>query len=130
MGNSVMKTILVTILKTFTNFGSTKMVFIFRTDLKPTRGKLATQTADAAVLLYEKALNSDNEHLKSWLRFGQPKIVLKIGDESSLKNLFEVGMKNNLSLVKVMEENQLVAVGIGPNLTKDIDNVTKGLKLL
>ncbi|XP_049819088.1 peptidyl-tRNA hydrolase 2, mitochondrial [Aethina tumida] len=127
------------VLRTLTDFGAVKMVIIVRTDLNMGRGKIASQAAHAAVLLYQSAIDDCNPHLKSWMRYGQPKIVLKVDKDAhnTLENLYKTAHANNLNVTKVcdagktqLDSGTLTAVGIGPNKTEDIDQITKDLKLL
>ncbi|KAJ8965488.1 hypothetical protein NQ314_004075 [Rhamnusium bicolor] len=115
------------------------MVIIIRTDLKMGRGKIASQTAHAAVLLYKSSIENSNPHLKTWLNYGQPKVVLKIDSncESDMKNIYNLALKNNLNSCIVRDAGKtqvgigtLTAVGIGPNRADEIDKITNGFKLL
>jgi len=70
-----------------------KMVFVINTSLKMKPGKLASQTAHAAVSLYVKSKSSPKKHLiffneiDTWLVQGQKKIVLKGLDTEQLLKL-------------------------------------------
>ncbi|KAG5893783.1 hypothetical protein JTB14_005448 [Gonioctena quinquepunctata] len=127
------------LLRKFTSFGSTKMVIIVRTDLKMGRGKLASQAAHAAILLYQSSLEKSEPHLKWWLSMGQPKIILKVetGCEKVLREIAHKAEENDLNVCVVrdagrtqVETGTLTAVGIGPNRGEEIDKITGDLKLL
>lgn len=117
----------------------TKMVFLVRTDLQMGKGKIASQVAHAAILLYEESIKNQNPFLNTWLRWGQPKIVLKIDKncESALQEVYEKAFKNNLTVCKVLDagktqvdEGSVTVIGIGPNKVEEIDKITNGFKLL
>lgn len=117
----------------------TKMVLIVRSDLKMGPGKIAAQCSHAAVTLYTSAINSSSVPLKSWLFSGQPKIVLKVQEnsESVLKELHQVAKEQNLNSCLIydagrtqVEKGTLTVLGIGPANSSCLDNITKGLKLL
>lgn len=65
-----------------------KMVFVVNKSLKMSSGKIASQTAHAAVSLYIKGIKSSkSSEINAWLMLGQPKIVLKAD------NLLEIQTK-------------------------------------
>lgn len=117
----------------------TKMVFLVRTDLQMGKGKIASQVAHAAILLYKESIKNQNPLLNTWLRWGQPKIVLKIDKncESALQEVYEKAFKNNLTVCKVLDagktqvdQGSVTVIGIGPNKVEEIDEITNGFKLL
>lgn len=121
------------------NLNSTKMVIIIRTDINMGKGKIASQAAHAAVSLYQSSKESSNPYLKSWLRFGQPKIVLKVETqcEQTLENVFQTALKSNLTACLIRDAGRtqistgtITAVGIGPAKIDEIDKITKDFKLL
>lgn len=125
--------------KKVTGFNTTKMVIVVRTDLPMGRGKIASQAAHAAILLFQSSIENSNPCLKTWLRCGQPKVVLKIDEncESALLDIYQKASKSNLNVCKVRDagrtqvvEGTLTAVGIGPNTVEEIDKITSNLKLL
>lgn len=128
-----------TVLTKVTGFESTKMVIIIRTDLKMGRGKIASQAAHAAVLLYQSSIETSNPHLKWWLHTGQPKIVLKIDTncDEDLTNIYQKAKDLNLNTCMVKDAGRtqidtgtLTAVGIGPNRKEDVEKLTSNFKLL
>lgn len=82
------------------------MVFIVNTSLKMSTGKVASQTAHAAVSLYIKAAQSPRKHLiflndvDTWVKLGQKKVVLKGLNETQLVQLENEAA--NLSLMSVL----------------------------
>lgn len=117
-----------------------KMVLIVRTDVKMTPGKIAAQCAHAAVTLYQSGLKSQQSvFLKSWLILGQPKIVLRVDSncESALQNVYSAAKNKNLNTCMIydagrtqVQSGTLTVVGIGPNNSSDVDELTKKFKLL
>ena len=111
-----------------------KQVLVVRTDLKLGKGKMAAQTAHAAVEAYRKA--SDKEK-KKWLEENQRKIVLKVGTERELINIYEKAIRSGLPAVLIRDAGLTqvppgtkTAVGIGPADEKKIDIITGELSLL
>lgn len=136
---NILVKMIATLFKKVTGFNTTKMVIVIRTDLPMGRGKIASQAAHAAVLLFQSSIENSNPHLKTWLRCGQPKVVLKINKncESELLVIYQKALNNNLNVCKVQDagrtqvvEGTLTAIGIGPNAVEEIDKITSNLKLL
>lgn len=117
-----------------------KMVLIVRTDVKMSPGKIAAQCAHAAVTLYESGTKSrQTPFLKLWLILGQPKIVLRVDSncESALKNVYSAARHKNLNACLIYDAGKtqvptgtLTVVGVGPNNSSDVDEITKKFKLL
>ncbi|XP_018579430.1 peptidyl-tRNA hydrolase 2, mitochondrial-like [Anoplophora glabripennis] len=129
----------ISLVKKVAGFNTTKMIIIIRTDLQMGRGKIASQAAHAAVLLYQSSIENSNPCLQTWLRCGQPKVVLKIDTncDSALLNIYEEALASHLNVCRVHDagktqvvEGTLTAVGIGPNKVEEIDKITSDLKLL
>lgn len=119
--------------------GNTKMVFVVRTDLNMKCGKIAAQCAHGAVSLYNSASRSSNGYVNLWLLQGQPKIVLRLDRncEESLNEIYRVAKSKGLNTCLLYDAGKtqvkprtLTLVGIGPNDSKDVDEITKHLKLL
>jgi peptidyl-tRNA hydrolase, PTH2 family len=114
-----------------------KQVIIVRTDLDMGRGKLAAQVAHASLMSYFQAERADKSLAKEWLDTGEKKIVLKVADEEALVKLFRAFefKKVPCALVSDAGLTQLppgtkTALGIGPWKAPDIDQFTRGFKLL
>lgn len=130
---------MINLLKNITGFISTKMVLIVRSDLKMNSGKIASQCAHAATTLYDNAINKTNNSvlLKTWLKMGQPKIVLKIDCEENMRTVFNNAKNSGLNACLIYDAGKtqvksgtLTVLGIGPNKSEDIDKITANLKLL
>ncbi|MCX8163368.1 MAG: peptidyl-tRNA hydrolase Pth2 [Candidatus Micrarchaeota archaeon] len=114
-----------------------KQSIVLRTDLKMGKGKIAAQVAHASVLGYIAAAEKDKKLAKMWIEQGMPKIVLKVKDLNELLELYKKAQENNLICVLVkdagktqIEPNTLTTLAIGPAAAKEIDKLTKSLKLL
>lgn len=118
-------------------FSKLKLVLVIRTDLKLTKGKIASQTAHAAVSCFKKALDSNPKIAEKWLRIGQPKIVLKVDNLADLESLQEQAISAGIitSLIRDAGRTQIdpgtaTCIGIGPDYDEKIDAIVKDLKLL
>lgn len=114
-----------------------KQVIIIRKDLVMGLGKTVTQGAHASLMSYFQAEKADKQLTKEWLETGEKKIVLKVTDEDALVKLFKAFefKKIPCALVSDAGLTQLppgtkTALGIGPWKGSEIDQFTKGLKLL
>ncbi|MBN1329545.1 MAG: peptidyl-tRNA hydrolase [Candidatus Heimdallarchaeota archaeon] len=114
-----------------------KMVIAIRTDLKMTKGKMATQAAYAAVVALEEAKKNHIKWVQSWYHEGQKKVTVQIDTEQELQTLYQKAQRNNLpcSLVKdnsIEEKNttNFTAVAIGPTPNDILDKLTSQYKLL
>jgi PTH2 family peptidyl-tRNA hydrolase len=113
-----------------------KQVIVVRTDLKMGRGKTAAQSAHASLAALEKTLQQHAEWAEEWKTHGQAKVVLKIGSEKELLELFEKTKKKLPCALIVdagrtqVESGSKTCVGIGPAPSEKIDEFTKQLKLL
>ena len=111
-----------------------KQVILVRNDLKLPKGKLAAQTAHAAV---EAEINSPRKKVEEWLNEGMKKVVLKVNDLDELKHFEKLARKEKLIVsvivdagLTAVEPGTVTCIGIGPDDEKKIDKVTKHLKLL
>lgn len=112
-----------------------KLAFVVRTDLDMGRGKIAAQVAHAAV-----AAALANQHgavFHRWREDGQPKVVLKVADESGLDGLIARARAADLPVELVHDAGRtqvpsgaLTCCAIGPAQAERIDAVTAGLALL
>lgn len=113
-----------------------KQVIVIRTDLGMGKGKLAGQCAHAAVEALEKTLQKNPGWVDGWRLQGTPKVVLKIGSEKELLELFELVKKLfPTALIRDAGRTQIDAgsitcIGIGPVPESEINRFTKHLKLL
>lgn len=65
-----------------------KQVIVVRQDLKLSRGKMSAQAAHASLEAALIALHKHPDKLEAWHSQGSKKVVLKIADERSLKELY------------------------------------------
>ncbi|XP_034949029.1 peptidyl-tRNA hydrolase 2, mitochondrial-like [Chelonus insularis] len=116
-----------------------KMVLVVRTDIPMGKGKVASQCAHAAVECFSQCSSSKltKEFLDAWLTLGQPKIVLKVSSEESLKQLAKKAKNEGLitSLIRdagrtQVEYGTITVLGIGPGPNSIVDKVTSHLQLL
>ena len=111
-----------------------KQVIVVRTDLKMGKGKLAVQVAHASIASFLKAGFFAK---RKWLREGMKKVVVKVGSEKELMEIYRKAEKTNLpcELIRDAGHTQLkpgtvTAIGIGPADDEKIDKITGDLKLL
>jgi len=112
-----------------------KQVIIVRNDLKIRKGKTAVQAAHASLSAYLCTLNQ--EDIKVWEATGQTKICVQVDSEEELHDVYNKALEASLpcSLIKdagrtEFKEPTYTAVAIGPADNKQIDIITKHLKLL
>jgi peptidyl-tRNA hydrolase, PTH2 family len=109
-----------------------KQVIAVRTDLKMGKGKIAAQTAHAAVSA------ADNSRYKGdWLAQGQRKTVVKVSGEKELLDVLRRAREAHLPSTLIedaghtqVEPGTKTCVGIGPAPEGEIDRITGALKLL
>jgi PTH2 family peptidyl-tRNA hydrolase len=101
------------------------------------KGKTVAQGCHASLMSYLEAERADKRIAKEWLDTGEKKIVLKVSDEEALVKLFKAFefKKIPCALVSDAGLTQLppgtkTALGVGPWKESDIDQFTKGFKLL
>ena len=114
-----------------------KQVMVVRTDLDMGRGKAAAQVAHASLMSYFEVERADKKIAKEWLDSGEKKIVLKVSDEEALVKLYNAfkykgvpcALVSDAGLTEIPPGSK-TALGIGPWRSAEIDQFTKGLKLL
>ena len=119
--------------------GPSKMVIVVRTDIPMGKGKVGAQCAHAALECFRQASSSKShqELFSTWLRAGQPKIVLRIPNEQALLNLARDAKSAGLIIAVIRDagKTQLLpgtvsVLGIGPAPNTIVDPLTLDLKLL
>jgi PTH2 family peptidyl-tRNA hydrolase len=114
-----------------------KQVIVFRSDLKLSKGKIASQAGHAAVSAAQEAHNRHRGWWDSWLFEGQRKVAVKVKDEKELLELEEqandLGLPNALIVDRGLTEvpsGTVTCLGIGPAPVEKVDRLTGELKLL
>lgn len=114
-----------------------KMVVVVRTDIGLSDGKLSAQVAHAAVSCALACRKFDKNLFSSWFNEGQRKVVLKVPDEDSLKELEFEARRRKLTTALITDAGlteippgTVTCLGIGPALDRDIDKITGSLPLL
>jgi peptidyl-tRNA hydrolase, PTH2 family len=115
---------------------SLKQVIVIRSDLDLGKGKMAGQVAHASLSAYRRAELADKWIARRWEAEGQKKVVLKVGSEGELLELYE-RMKRELPCALIrdagmtqVEPGTITCFGAGPADEAKIDKYTKELKLL
>lgn len=114
-----------------------KQVIVFRSDLKLSKGKIATQAGHAAVSAAEEARKHHERWWKAWIEEGQRKIAVKVKSEKELLALEaqakELGLPSMLIIDRGLTEippGTVTCLGIGPAPNDKIDKITGKLSLL
>lgn len=111
-----------------------KQAILVRTDLKMSKGKLATQACHASV---ESILKSDDLTIGLWRKEGMKKIILKVKDLKELLEFKKKAAASNLVTALITDSGltffkkpTTTCLAIGPDNDEEIDLITKDLKLL
>lgn len=120
------------------NNNNLKMVFLVRTDLEMTKGKVAAQCAHAAIAAYissgknYKTLRWRND----WMKYGCAKITLKCPNENLMLEYSRKAKKIGLTTESIIDAGRTqiapgsrTVLAIGPGPVELVDTVTKSLKL-
>ena len=114
-----------------------KQVIIVRTDIKMGKGKIAAQVAHASVTAFVETLKINKKLAEEWLNSGQKKIILKVESLEKLLNLHKKAIEKGLVAVIIedkgltqLPEGTITCLGIGPDESNKIDEITLKLKLL
>lgn len=120
--------------------GSHKMIFVVNMDLQMGRGKQCAQVAHAALGLYLKVQESNNESDKlqmyQWISMGQKKIVVK---GNNLQQLLQIQEQANLARLPNLIISDAGCTQIAPGsktvlsifgTNEELDKITGSLKLL
>lgn len=114
-----------------------KMVIAVRKDIEMGKGKMAAQVAHAAVTCAINSFQKDNETYQLWFIEGQRKVVVKVDDLNALYALSASAVNKDIEVSLIrdagrtqIEEGTITCVGIGPDLSSKIDEITKNLKLM
>jgi PTH2 family peptidyl-tRNA hydrolase len=114
-----------------------KQAIVVRTDLGMGKGKIAAQVAHASLSAAEAARQRKGGWYDAWKNGGQPKVVLKVGSEAELEEIFRKAKSSGLPASYIedrgltqVESGTATCVGIGPAPDPAIDEITGKLKLL
>ncbi|MDI6884117.1 MAG: peptidyl-tRNA hydrolase Pth2 [Hadesarchaea archaeon] len=114
-----------------------KQVIVVRSDLNMNPGKLAVQVAHGSVGSAEKARREHRDWFTAWLAEGQKKVVVKVVDESELRELQEqtakIGLPHELIQDAGLTElppGTVTVLAIGPAPNELVDKLTRGLPLV
>jgi PTH2 family peptidyl-tRNA hydrolase len=101
--------------------GTLKQVIVVNNELKPPKGKLASQVAHAAAATF---LEADQHTQKTWVVSGTPKVVLRA--HCAEDTLFlDPGCGKT-----AVPEGTVTCLGLGPAREYDLDPLTGDLELL
>ena len=113
------------------------MVLVTRQDLQLSKGKLAAQCAHASADCVLSAKRSNPRALDQYLRRGARKIVCKVPDLISLKQVYSRAKKAGLGCQLGTDAGHTeippgteTVVGIGPGPRGEIDKITGQLSLV
>lgn len=100
-------------------------------------GKKCVQSCHASVSASDLVRIQNKNAWKNWKNSGQKKVVLKVSSLEQLKEMINLLESNSFPYFVVkdagltqLEPGTTTAIGIGPVLSKDIDKITRVLKLL
>lgn len=109
-----------------------KQAIVVRTDLKMSKGKIASQVSHASLAAF-----FESKKPEEWIKTGMKKIVLKVSSEEELINLYKKAKKEKLPCELISDRGltqvkagSITVLGIGPAEDKRIDKITGKLKLL
>ncbi len=113
-----------------------KQVIVVRRDLGMSCGKLAVQVAHASLEAAEIVRRRYPEIYRRWREEGAKKVVVQVGSEDELLEVYNEALKRGLPAVLIrdaglteLEPGTPTAVGIGPQEGETIDRVTGRLRL-
>jgi len=114
-----------------------KQIIILRKDLRLGKGKLAAHAAHASLAAYRKTASKYPEIVEEWIAGGEKKVVVGIGSEKELLELFDkvkqIGIPCELirdAGLTQISPGTITALGIGPWNEEELDKLTGHLKLL
>lgn len=115
-----------------------KMVFVVRTDLGMTKGKIAAQVGHATLMCYKAASKYTPTLVRRWESYGQAKIAVQtLGGEEELMALMAQAVRLGVvaRIVRDAGRTQIpggsaTVLGLGPAPRSVVDQISGGLKLL
>ena len=116
---------------------SYKMVIVIRTDIKMSKGKMASQAGHAAVSASEYARKNRPEWWTPWIMEGQCKITVKAKSEQEIIEIERKARSAGLPVALIVDRglteippNTTTCLGIGPAPANKVDAITGNLSLL
>ncbi|MFH1240617.1 MAG: peptidyl-tRNA hydrolase Pth2 [Candidatus Diapherotrites archaeon] len=113
-----------------------KQVIVVRTDLGMGRGKIAAQSAHAAIQAMFETKKKFPDYVDAWMGSGMPKVVLKVSSLKEMMSLFQK-MKQTLPCAVISDAGRTqikagtkTCFGCGPVVASEIDPFIKDMKLL
>ncbi len=114
-----------------------KQVILIRTDLKMGAGKKCAQACHASVSASDLVRTKNKKDWKNWMNTGQKKVVLKVSSMEEMLDFYNRLLKEKIPCYLVndagltqLPQGSTTALGIGPALSSQIDQITGELKLL
>lgn len=111
-----------------------KQAIIIISNLKMSKGKMASQASHASV---EAVLKSEKSKVDEWRSQGMKKIVLKVKDEKELFEYKYMAEREKLTTALIKDagltefkEPTITCLAIGPDDEEKINKITKKLKLV
>ncbi len=110
-----------------------KQVILVRADLKLSKGKMSAQVSHASV---DSLLKSHKDDVAKWKTQGMKKVVLKVQNEKELLSHKEKAEDAGLVCALIIDAGRTeldpgttTCLGIGPDKTEKIDEITGQLKI-
>ncbi|KAH9502857.1 Peptidyl-tRNA hydrolase protein 2, mitochondrial [Bulinus truncatus] len=117
--------------------GEYKLILVVRNDLNMGKGKIGAQCAHAAVAAVERCSRENLPVLRHWQKYGQPKVVVKVNEESAFYELSKAADAEGLITCVISDAGRTqiapgskTVMAIGPGPVSVINKVTGHLKLL
>lgn len=123
-----------------------KQVIVWRNNLKVRTGKMMSQAAHASLGIFTKVIPenhkdySDETHeaIDYWLNNEFTKVVLQVNSEAELLDLYNKARYLNIPTILITDNGKTefngvktnTCIAIGPDLSDNIDKLTKDLKLM
>lgn len=113
------------------------MVFLVRSDLRMTKGKIAAQCAHGAIGAYDIARDEAPRLVEAWNADGHAKITLKVPSLDAQKSVADRAAREGIVVYRVIDEGRTqvepgtqTVVALGPTKRTILGPITRELKLL
>jgi len=133
--------------KLLSTLDKTKMVLVWRKDLKVRKGKMAAQLAHASLAVFSNRMSNKcgltysieiTDAMQLWLNESFKKIVVGCEDETELLSLYEQAKQANIPCVLITDAGHTefkgiptnTCIAIGPDYNEKIDKITSCLSLM